>query len=130
WPGGRRRDARLAQGRHSRHRGLAASEIVRSTQASGIKRSWAGRLMSELAREAIGALAACLTTCAFLPQALHVLKSRDTAALSLTMYLTFGSGAALWLVYGVMLGSWPIIIANIVTLSLVVLILLLKLRFG
>jgi MtN3 and saliva related transmembrane protein len=46
------------------------------------------------------------------------------------MYTLFTSGVASWLVYGIMLGAWPIIIANSITLLLAGLVLVLKLRFG
>jgi MtN3 and saliva related transmembrane protein len=46
------------------------------------------------------------------------------------MYSLFTTGVALWLVYGILLGAWPIIIANSVTLLLAGLVLVLKLRFG
>jgi MtN3 and saliva related transmembrane protein len=86
--------------------------------------------MNELLREGIGAVAACCTTVAFVPQALHIIRRKDTRAISLPMYLVFGVGIALWLVYGLLLGSWPIIGSNVVTLALVALIIVLKLRYG
>lgn len=86
--------------------------------------------MSELLREAIGAAAACCTTLAFVPQAVHIIRRQDTRAISLPMYLVFGLGIALWLAYGLALGSWPIIASNVVTLALVGLIVILKVRYG
>lgn len=78
----------------------------------------------------IGYLAAFLTTISFLPQALHTFRSRDVSGISLGMYSSFTVGVALWLVYGLALGAWPIVLANAVTLSLAVAILCMKLRFG
>ncbi|MCP5141062.1 MAG: SemiSWEET transporter [Chromatiales bacterium] len=78
----------------------------------------------------IGFTAAFLTTAAFLPQVLHTLRSRDTRGLSLGMYLAFSSGVFLWFVYGLMLGEWPIIIANGLTFLLSFAVLVLKLRHG
>jgi MtN3 and saliva related transmembrane protein len=46
------------------------------------------------------------------------------------MYSAFTIGVALWLVYGLLLWSWPLIIANSITLALAATILGLKLRFG
>ncbi len=46
------------------------------------------------------------------------------------MYAFFTVGVALWLVYGIMLGAWPIIIANFVTLILALFVVVMKLRFG
>lgn len=86
--------------------------------------------MTDLIREAIGTMAACCTTFAFVPQALHIIRRKDTRAISLPMYLVFGLGISLWLVYGLALGSWPIIGSNVVTLALVTLIIALKVRYG
>lgn len=73
--------------------------------------------------EWIGYMAACLTTGAFLPQALLTLRTRDVSGISLGMYSAFTVGIGLWLAYGVALGAWPIIAANTVTLCLTSLIL-------
>ncbi|RLJ37505.1 SemiSWEET transporter [Acidovorax sp. 106] len=78
----------------------------------------------------IGYLAATLTTCSFLPQALHTFRTRDVSGISLGMYSVFTSGVALWLAYGVVLQAWPIVIANAITLVLASAILGMKLRFG
>lgn len=66
----------------------------------------------------LGYLAALLTTGSFVPQAWHTFRSDDLAGLSLGMYGAFTSGVALWLGYGLVLGEWPIIIANAATLAL------------
>jgi MtN3 and saliva related transmembrane protein len=68
--------------------------------------------------ELIGYAAALLTTCSFVPQAVLTLRTRDTRGVSLGMYSVFTVGVALWLVYGVQLGEWPIVLANAVTLAL------------
>ena len=68
--------------------------------------------------EVIGYLAATLTTCSFLPQAILTLKTRDTEALSLGMYSLFTSGVFLWLIYGLYLSNMAIILANAVTFLL------------
>ncbi|RMF17112.1 MAG: hypothetical protein D6758_06890 [Gammaproteobacteria bacterium] len=81
-------------------------------------------------QDIFGALAAILTTLSFLPQVLHTLKTRDTRSLSLGMYSIFTAGVACWLVYGIMLGAWPIIAANVVTLLLAGTVLIMKLRHG
>lgn len=81
-------------------------------------------------QEWIGSLAAALTTCSFIPQVWRVLKTRHTKDISLGMYALFTGGVALWLVYGILLGAWPIIIANCITLVLAGMVLVLKLRFG
>lgn len=80
--------------------------------------------------ETIGTVAAVLTTASFVPQAWHSFTTRDLSGVSLGMYSVFTLGVALWLVYGVLLASWPMIIANSITLCLAMVILWLKLRFG
>lgn len=80
--------------------------------------------------ELIGYLAAALTTCSFVPQALHTFRTRDVAGISLGMYSVFTAGVALWLLYGLALSAWPIVVANAVTLALAGAILGMKLRYG
>jgi MtN3 and saliva related transmembrane protein len=77
----------------------------------------------------IGYVAACLTTLSFLPQALHTFRTRDVSGISLGMYALFNSGVALWLVYGLLIGAWPVVVANAVTLCLALAILVMKLRY-
>ena len=79
--------------------------------------------------ELIGYCAAALTTASFVPQAWHTFKTRDVRGISLGMYSTFTVGVACWLIYGVLLGAWPIVIANCITLALASAILVMKLRF-
>ena len=79
--------------------------------------------------ELIGYLAATLTTISFIPQALHTWRLRSAHGVSLGMYAIFTSGVALWLVYGLLLGAWPLIIANAATLALALFILAMKVRF-
>ena len=80
--------------------------------------------------ETIGYLAAALTTLSFAPQAWLVFRTRDVSGVSLGMYAAMVSGVALWLVYGVLIRSWPLVVANLVTLSLSGAILLMKLRLS
>ncbi|WP_394755906.1 SemiSWEET transporter [Rhodoferax sp.] len=79
--------------------------------------------------ELFGYCAAVLTTVSFVPQAWHTFKTRDVRGISLGMYSVFTAGVACWLIYGLLLGAWPIVLANIVTLALAGGILLMKLRF-
>ena len=78
----------------------------------------------------VSGIAALLTTAAFVPQALHIIRDKETKAISLTMYVAFASGVALWLLFGVMIGNWPMIVANAVTLMLTLAIVGMKLRYG
>lgn len=80
--------------------------------------------------DVIGISAAALTTLCWLPQALKILRDKDTRAISLVATATFTAGIALWLAYGVARVDWPIIGANLITLVLMLLILALKLRHG
>ena len=77
----------------------------------------------------IGTLAAVISTASFVPQVWHTFKTRDVSGISLGMYSVFTVGVSCWLVYGLMLGAWPIIIANAITLTLAISILVMKLRF-
>jgi len=79
--------------------------------------------------ELIGYIAAFLTTASFVPQAWHTFQTRDVRGISLGMYSVFTAGVACWLVYGVLLGAWPIVIANCITLALAATILVMKLRY-
>lgn len=76
----------------------------------------------------LGYVAAFCTTCSFVPQVMHILKTGDTKSISLAMYSCFVFGVFLWLVYGIAMQDWPIIIANAITLMLASIILLLKIR--
>jgi MtN3 and saliva related transmembrane protein len=78
----------------------------------------------------IGLLAAFCTTIAFLPQVIRSWRTRSTADLSLSMFLIFTTGIALWLVYGLFMHDLPLIAANGVTLVLSGTILWFKLRHG
>ncbi|MBN8534169.1 MAG: SemiSWEET transporter [Rhizobiales bacterium] len=86
--------------------------------------------MSPASIEMIGAIAATITTLCWVPQAIKVVRTRETAAISLMMYLMLALGIAMWLAYGVLIGSWPLIGANAVTLVPVLAILGMKLRYG
>lgn len=77
----------------------------------------------------VGTLAAILTTASFVPQAWHTFRTRDVRGISLGMYSVFTVGVACWLVYGLLLSAWPIVIANCITLALAATILVMKLRY-
>ncbi len=79
--------------------------------------------------ETIGFIAAILTTSSFMPQAWHTFKTRDVRGISLGMYSVMTTGVACWLVYGWLLGAWPIVISNVITLALAAAILVMKLRY-
>ena len=78
--------------------------------------------------ELVGYLAAVCTTISFLPQAVKIIRSGDTKALSVLMYSFFTLGVFLWMVYGFILGDNAIIIANLITGILAAVILYNKIR--
>jgi MtN3 and saliva related transmembrane protein len=77
----------------------------------------------------LGYLAGALTTLAFLPQLIKVWKSKSTHDISLVMFIVICTGISLWLIYGILINSLPIILANIVTLAIAGMILLLKIKY-
>lgn len=79
--------------------------------------------------EWIGSGAAACTTISFLPQLIRVWRRKSASDISLTMFLLFSPGLVLWLIYGIGIGSLPIILANVATLALALAILGLKLRY-
>lgn len=78
----------------------------------------------------IGLLAGTLTTLSFVPQVMKAWRTRSLADFSLSMLVTFALGVSLWVVYGVMAGGAPVVVANAVTLALALALLVMKLRFG
>lgn len=77
-----------------------------------------------------GYAAALLTTVSFVPQVWMTWRTRVVDGISLGMYSLFTLGITLWLIYGVMQRAWPLILANSVTLSLALSVLVMKLRYG
>ena len=78
----------------------------------------------------VGHLAALLTTISVAPQAWLTWRTRDVSGISLGMYALFALGIALWLAYGLLLGAWPLVWSNAVTLALALAILGMKLRYA
>lgn len=77
----------------------------------------------------LGMVAAALTTASFLPQVVRLWRTRDSEGISLITFSVFSAGVILWLIYGILLKSWPIIIANTVTILLSSAIVVLTIRF-
>ncbi|MEQ1683096.1 MAG: SemiSWEET transporter [Burkholderiaceae bacterium] len=80
--------------------------------------------------DALGYMAATLTTASFVPQAWLTFRTRDVSGISLAMYSVFTLGIALWLVYGIFIEAWPVVIANVVTFGIAAAILGMKLSMG
>ena len=78
--------------------------------------------------EIIGYCAAFLTTIAFLPQAIQSWRTKDLSGISVGMYSLLTAGVGLWLIYGLIIEKWPLILANALTFTLALSILVLKLR--
>jgi MtN3 and saliva related transmembrane protein len=78
--------------------------------------------------ETLGFVAAVLTTLSFLPQALRIRRLGSADDVSLTMYLMMVTGQGLWLIYGIVIMSPSMIGANVVSMSFVVWVLVMKLR--
>jgi MtN3 and saliva related transmembrane protein len=78
----------------------------------------------------LGYIAAVCTTTSFLPQLLHVWRSRSARDISLTTFIVFCLGIVIWLVYGFRVHSLPIILTNAITGLISLGILILKIKFG
>ena len=76
----------------------------------------------------LGFTAGTLTTISFVPQAYKVWRTRRSDDLSWGMLITFSAGVILWLVYGLLLWAMPVIVANALTLALLMMIAVLKAR--
>ncbi len=86
--------------------------------------------MSPALIEILGFAAATLTTLCWVPQAVQTIRTRDTRSISLSTQGFFALGIILWLAYGLLLMSWPLILANAITLCPILIILGMKLRYG
>ena len=78
--------------------------------------------------EMLGFLAAILTTSAYLPQLYKIWKTKNTESVSLTMYLVMFLGIFLWLIYSLFIKSFPLIIANTLTILIILIILYFKIN--
>lgn len=79
--------------------------------------------------DAVGVAAAVCSMASFVPQVAKIIKARDASAVSLRMYVVTVIGFSLWAVYGALLHSWPLIVANLISLSLAALVLGLKVLY-
>jgi MtN3 and saliva related transmembrane protein len=77
-----------------------------------------------------GYIAAFCTTAAFIPQAIKVYRTKRTFDISLGMILLMTSGVGFWIVYGVLINAFPVIIANVITFILALYILIMKIKLG
>tara|TARA_R110002051_G_scaffold143507_3_gene216439 strand:+ start:21787 stop:22041 length:255 start_codon:yes stop_codon:yes gene_type:complete len=79
--------------------------------------------------EILGLIAATLTTAAFVPQVYKTWKNKSVEDISLTMYTVLLIGVLLWLVYGININSLPVILANAITSTLLVLMVVMKIKY-
>jgi MtN3 and saliva related transmembrane protein len=80
--------------------------------------------------ETLGYIAGILTTVAFVPQVMQIYRTKSAKDVSLAMFLLFTVGVALWLAYGIMTHSFPVVVANTVTLMLSFVILYFKWKYS
>jgi MtN3 and saliva related transmembrane protein len=79
--------------------------------------------------DTIGLVAGLLTTSAFIPQVLKIYRTKSGKDISARMFSLFSAGIVLWLIYGILLRSMPLILSNVITLSLSLTIIALKIRY-
>ena len=78
---------------------------------------------------AIGITAGVLTTASFIPQVLKIWETKSSKDISLGMFFVLGIGICLWIIYGIMANALPVILANSVTILLIIIIITLKLKY-
>lgn len=78
----------------------------------------------------VGMVAGIATTSGFIPQAYKVFRTKKTSDLSLGMYAFFTAGVFLWIVYGILIHSFPIILFNTITFVLAAYVLIMKVKHG
>jgi MtN3 and saliva related transmembrane protein len=76
----------------------------------------------------VGVAAAVCSMASFIPQIAKIVRERDASAVSLRMYLVTVTGFLIWIAYGLLIGSWPVAVSNVVNLMLSATILVLKWR--
>lgn len=86
--------------------------------------------MASAAVDAIGAAGAALTTLCWVPQAIKIIRDRETRAISLSGTMLCVVGVLLWLIYGIAITDGPLIGSSIVTFAMTGIILVLKIRHG
>lgn len=77
----------------------------------------------------LGLVAGIFTTTAFFPQVIKTWRSKSAGDISLGMFAIFSAGLLLWLAYGLLIGSLPVIVSNAITFVLAVTILVFKVRY-
>lgn len=78
----------------------------------------------------LGILAGTLTTISFVPQVMKIYRMKDAKELSMLTFSIFSLGVFFWLVYGIVAREWPIILANGITLILILMIIVMKIKYS
>lgn len=78
----------------------------------------------------IGIIAGIITTSALIPQALKIYRTKSAKDISLAMFIFLAVGISLWFVYGILIKELPVIAANLFSLIIISLIIVMKLRYG
>ena len=86
--------------------------------------------MSESTIEIIGMIAAVLTTAAFIPQVYRTWKTKNVGSLSISWLVLFSSGVFLWLVYGIIISSPSLILANAITVLSACFLIYFKIKYS
>jgi len=86
-------------------------------------------MIPDLLINLVGVGAALCTITSFVPQIIKIIRERDASSVSLRMYALTVTAFSLWTIYGVMLGAWPLVAANRVSLMLAATALVCKWRF-
>ena len=83
-----------------------------------------------IAADVVGTVAALCSMTSFAPQIAKIWRDRDAAEISLSMYLVTVTGFGLWSAYGLLIGSWPVTVSNIICVAMSGAVLALKWRFS
>jgi len=78
----------------------------------------------------VGLIAGACTTISLLPQVIKTIKMKETKDISMAMYIILITGMLLWIIYGVLIGSQPVILANAVSMLLALIVLIFKIKYG
>ena len=85
--------------------------------------------MNDVAWYAVGAVAATLTSFGFVPQIVKMWQTKSVRDVSPITLLQMVGGVSLWIVYGVHIDNWVVIIANLVSFSTLAIAIAIYLRF-
>lgn len=78
----------------------------------------------------IGLIAGTCTTLSLLPQGIKTIRIKETKDISISMYIILATGMLLWVMYGILIESLPVILANAISFILATIVLMLKIKFG